>query len=374
MKYLKWKDDVVATINPDYSVDFIDEKSSALAIPDSKNLHWSAEKFERFLCDRIVSRQRRDIEKILFQCGLSIYNTFKLAEITKAVNAKDLFWITDNESELFSDAVSDAFENIFINKIDIADDNLNSPSGCNIKRYGVYNGSYGIYKRRFCPVSTDIESEVAVYKLAQRIGVPCCEAIQTDEDTVFSKFEYDFSKEYIVHFRWLFEDGERKSENEFENLMTKRPNYADDFCRMIFLDFLTKQEDRHLSNFAVKINSGTGIESFYPLYDNGRSLFCLDNEKSITGDWKAPAHYCTTFGGLGSYYDHVSDIFSANPDALSLIDLSLTDDEIFAIMKESGFEGIKLDGIVKWVSASIKCMFDLQQQIIQKNDFGMNMS
>ena len=370
MKFLKWKDDVIARINSDFSVDFIDEKSSLLANPDGQNAHWSAERFARFLDDRIISRQRRDIEKILFRCGLSSYDTFKIAERTKAINAKDLLWVTDNENDLFNDAITDVFESVFIKKVDSVGDSIDSPDGCNIKRYGVYDGNYGIYKNRIHPLSTDVESEVAVYKLGQRIGVPCCEAIQTDENTVFSKFEYNFSKEQIVHFRHLIEDGERTSNNELENLITKRPNYTNDFYRMIFLDYLTRQDDRHLSNFAIKINPETRVETFYPLYDNGRSLFYQDNEKNIANDWKDPITYCTTFGYTGSYYDHITDILTENPEALSLIDLSVTDDEIYAIMEDSGFNGSKLEGIVNWVSNSIKSLFDLQQQIIQTNDFG----
>lgn len=322
-----------------------------------------------FTFSRLVIK-RRDIEKILFRCGLSSYDTFKIAERTKAINAKDLLWVTDNENDLFRDAISDVFESVFIKKVDSIGDSIDSPGGCNIKRYGVYEGNYGIYKNRLHPLSTDVESEVAVYKLGQRIGVPCCEAVQTDENTVFSKFEYNFSKEQIVHFRHLFEDGERTNDNELENLVEKRPNYRDEFYKMIFLDYLTRQDDRHLSNFAVKINPETRIETFYPLYDNGRSLFYQDNEKNITNDWKAPTTYCTTFGYVGTYYDHITDILTENPEALSLIDLSLSDDEIYGIMKVSGFNGLKLEGIVNWVSNSIKSLFELQQQITQTNNFG----
>ena len=358
MKFLKWKDNVIAKINPDFSVDFIDESISSPALPNIRNAHWSAEEFARFLDDRIVSRQRRDIEKILFRCGLSSYNTFKIAERTKAVNAKDLLWVADNENDLFSDAITDVFESIFIKKVDSIGESVDSPDGCNVKRYGVYNGNYGIYKNRLHPLSTDVESEVAVYKLAKRLGVPCCEAIQTDENTVFSKFEYDFSKEQIVHFRRLFEDGERTDSNELANLINKRPGYKNDFSRMIFLDFITRQDDRHTSNFAVKINHETKCESFYPLYDNGRSLFYQDNDKTIANDWKDPITYCTTFGAVGTYYDYVADILTENPDALSLLDLSITDDEIYSVMKASGFTGAKLEGIVKWVSGSIKCLLE----------------
>ena len=371
MKYLKWKDDVIAKINSDFSVDFIDEKSALLVTPNNTSIHWSAERFAKFLDDRIISKQRRDIEKILFRCGLSCYDTFKIAEITKAINAKDLLWVSNGENDLFNDAITNVFENIFMKKVDSVGDSIDSPDGCNIKRYGVYNGNYGIYKNRLHPLSTDVESEVAVYKLAKRIGVPCCEAVQTDENTVFSKFQYNFSTEQIVHFRQLFKDGERKSENELENLITKRPEYENDFYKMVFLDFLTLQDDRHLSNFAIKINHQTKTESFYPLYDNGRSFFYQDADKTILTAWKDPVSFSTTFGVVGTYYDHITDILSKNPDALSLIDLTISDDEIYKIIKDSGFNEVKSEGIVNWISNGIKCLHELQQQIISSDGFGI---
>ena len=118
MKFLKWNDSVIGKINTDFSVDFIDNEASLLADPDSRNAHWSAERFVRFLDDRVISRQRRDIEKILFRLGLSSFDIFKIAERTNAINAKDLLWVTDDENALFSDAITDVFESVFIKKVD----------------------------------------------------------------------------------------------------------------------------------------------------------------------------------------------------------------------------------------------------------------
>ena len=379
MKYLKCQNKIIAKINNDYSVDFESKEAASYINPDQQDTHWTTADFAKYLNERIVSSQRRDIEKILFRCGLSSYNTFKIAEKTKAINAKDLIWIADNENEKFEDAVTDVFESIFIKKVDMVGNSINSPEGCNIKRYGVYNGRYGIYKERLHPLATDVESEVAVYNLAKRLGIPCCKAVQTDENTVFSEFEYGFAKEQIVHFGRLFEDGERKSENGRDNLIAKRPQYKNEFYKMIFLDFLTLQDDRHLSNFAIKVNSAARKESFYPLYDNGRSLFYQDNEKTIREAYKNPEMYCTTFGAVGSYYDHVADILQSDPQALSLIDLSISDDEIYNIMKESGFDGVKLEGIVNWVSSGIKCLQDLSmnhnqaEEIKDSDNHGLNM-
>lgn len=376
VKYLKWKDDVIAEIHSDYSVDFLSEQGALLTNPDSSVTHWTKGQFKAFLDDRIVSSQRRDIEKILFQCGLNTYNTFRIAEITKAINARDLLWIADNADDSFADAVTDVFESVFIKKIDMIGDSINTPDGCNIKRYGVYNNKYGIYKNRLHPLSTDVESEVAVYKLAKRLGVPCCRAVQTDENTIFSEFEYDFAAEQIIHFRRLFETDGKRSGNELTNLLSKRPVFKNDFYKMIFLDFLTLQDDRHLSNFAIKINSATRQESFYPLYDNGRSLFYQDTEEMIEKACQNSAEYCTTFGTEDSYYDHITDILSAEPEAIGLIDLSVTEEELYQIMKESRLKGKKLDGTVKWVSNGIKCIqdlaIDLKQRMSNDGMFGIS--
>ena len=76
-----------------------------------------------------------------------------------------------------------------------------------------------------------------------------------------------------------------------------------------------------------------------------------------------PQIYCTTFGAEGSYYDHITDILKREPDALQLVNLDLSNDEIYSIIKKSGFDGVKLDCITKWISGGIVCMKDLSMQM-----------
>jgi len=158
-----------------------------------------------------------------------------------------------------------------------------------------------------------------IYLLAQKLGVSCCPAYHIDKDTVFSVFLYDYSKEYILHFRRLF-DGAR-SDNEYQNLISVRPQYKDDIARMIMLDFITRQDDRHLSNIAIKISGQS--ESFYPLYDNGRSLFYEDTEEMVAQAVADPASYATSFGYSGTYYDYVKEIAKEREDLAGLINLCL---------------------------------------------------
>lgn len=351
LRYLKWDDAVIGTITPTYEVSFrAPEYNEIVALYTRGETNWPAERFTEFLAERVVSRDRRDIEKILFRCGLSHYDVRQIAEITRGIHPKDLLWIANTQTETLDSVMTDVFESVFLQRIDLQGDSLDTPEGYNIKRYGVMDGHYGIYKQRINPLVTDVESEIAVYLLAKRMGIPCCPAIRADKNTVFSVFLYDFSKEYIVHFRRLFEGA--RSDNEYQNLVNVRPQYKDDIARMILMDFITRQDDRHLSNIAIKMSGKQ--ESFYPLYDNGRSLFYEDTEEMVQNAVADVAGYATSFGYSGTYWDYVQEIAACNPRFAELIDLSVTRDEIAAILKEAGFTGYRFDGALTWIWKAIE--------------------
>ena len=242
------------------------------------------------------------------------------------------------------------FQSVFLQKIDLVGDSVDTPEGYNIKRYGCYNGKYGIFKQRISPLVTDVESEVAVYELGKLLGVPCCPAYKVNDDTVFSEFLYDFSKEYIVHFRRLF-DGPR-GDNEYNNLIEVRPQFRDDIIRMLILDFITRQDDRHLSNIAIKISADG--ERFYPLYDNGRSLFYEDTPETVEKACKDIEGYSTNFGMSGTYLDHLKDIAAEGINLPSLVNLEISDGEISAILKNAGFRDYRLAGAEKWIRNTIE--------------------
>jgi len=348
--YLKWDNDIIGTIDSKNIVIFSEPAyNDVVSLYTRGQKSWTPEQFSEFLSERVVSRDRRDIEKILFRCGLSYYDVLRIAEITRGIHPKDLLWIAHDKNEKLEHIMTDVFQSVFRQRIDLIGDSIDTPEGYNIKRYGVYNGQYGIYKQRINPLVTDVESEVAVYLLANKLGIPCCPAYRIDNDTVFSAFLYDFSKEYIVHFRRLF-DGSR-SENEYQNLIDVRPQYKDDIARMILLDFITRQDDRHLSNIAIKMSGKE--KSFYPLYDNGRSLFYEDTEEMVKKAVANPAAHATSFGYSGTYWDYVQEI-AKEQDVSDLIKLDVSEDEIKDILKEAGFKGYRLYGALGWIMKALK--------------------
>ncbi len=364
--YLKWENSVIGLIDGAYSVAFTEpEYNEVVALYTRGERRWTKERFSEFLEERVVSRDRRDIERILFRLGMSEYDVFRIAAVTRGIHPKDLLWIARDRDETLESAMTDVFESVFHQRIDLTGDSVDTPEGYNIKRYGVYGGHYGIYKKRISPLAADVESEIAVYLLAQKLGVPCCPAYRTDQDTMFSVFMYDFSTEYIVHFRRLF-DGPR-SDNEYRNLLAVRPQYRDEIERMILLDFITRQDDRHLSNIAIKLSGGVapasrlekpsavhGGESFYALYDNGRSLFYEDTEETVHKAVQDPSAYATSFGYSGTYWDYVREIAVRRNDIKSLVNLEITEREIYEILTEAGFGGYRLDGAAQWIMRTIE--------------------
>ena len=347
--YLKWENDVIGVIYEDLSVQFISpEYNRVVSLYTGGKAKWSSAEFLRFLEDRIVSRSRRDIERILFRCGLMEYTPMAIALKTRAIHAGDLLWVTMSPDESMADAVTEVFQSIFHHRIDLAGDTLDTPEGVNIKRYGVFNGQYGIYKKRLSPLLTDAESEIAVPVLAERLGVPCCRAYRAGRDEIFSVFEYDFSREYIVHMRYILRN---RTENLFSDLLTARSQYSEDIAHILVLDFVTRQEDRHLSNLAVKLSGDT--ESLYPLYDNGRSLFYEDTEETVREAVENIPLYASTFGSSGTCWDHLVDLSEMGMDFGSMMNLYLSDEEIREILESSGFTGYRLEGATLWIARAL---------------------
>ncbi|MCL2810133.1 MAG: hypothetical protein FWD24_08760, partial [Treponema sp.] len=102
---------------------------------------------------------------------------------------------------------------------------------------------------------------------------------------------------------------------------------------------------------AIKI-SATG-ESFYPLYDNGRSLFYEDTEEMVSRAVSDPCAYATSFGYSGTYWDYVQEIKKERGKIDDLVNLNINADEIRNILQESGFSGYRLNGALEWILKSI---------------------
>jgi excisionase family DNA binding protein len=157
LRWLKWENEIIGTIDEANAVRFNEpEYNEVVSIYTNGVKSWSPEQFAEFLSERVVSRDRRDIERILFRCGLSHYDVLRIAEITRGIHPKYLLWVANAENERLDTIITTVFDSVFHQRIDMVGDSIDTPEGYNIKRYGVYNGQYGIYKQRISPLTTDI--------------------------------------------------------------------------------------------------------------------------------------------------------------------------------------------------------------------------
>jgi len=350
--YLKWENETIGIIDEDSHEVALTCPSLNLAVQSifQGKTHLSVCEWKSFLEDRIVSDGRRDINKILYHCGLNYYDPFRIARYTRALNLKDKCWIAYQQDEEYEAVFHSVFNEKLLSHQSSNKIYVNSPNGQHIKKYGQYHGKLGIFKERINAFSTDVQSEVAVYLLAQKMGISCCPATQFDEKTVFSEFLYDFRKESIIHFRNLF-PVEYSSKTLVENFLTIRPQYETELFQMVLIDFITHQDDRHLSNFAIKISGNT--ESFYPLYDNGNSLFYLDPEDLVQEKCSDPILYCNTLGPIGTQWDALTDLLAKNPRLINTVNLDINDTEISAILKEANFKDYRHDGAKEWIRKTL---------------------
>lgn len=348
--YLKWADQEVGTIYDHASVVFTHPNLNPIvSVITQNNASWSRYEYTEFLADRVISKDRRDIEKLLFRLGLIEYDIIKIAELTYAINPKDLFWIAPNREMILRDAIKGTFKDIFRQSLNEKGSMVYSPDGQNVKNYATSNGYFGINKKRLNNLMTDAESEVGVYKLGQLLGVAICPAWFVDKDTIFSQFVYDFSQEYLVHARRYFKDGERTGDM-YHDLVMKFPNFKKEINKMCLLDFITRQDDRHLSNIAI-VTKGSQ-DRMYPLYDNGRSLFFDETKEIVEQAVMDIESYSTTFGEIGTYYDVVQDIAKAEPIG-NLINLNVSEKDILQALKDSGFKDYRLEGGLKWITGAL---------------------
>jgi hypothetical protein len=188
--------------------------------------------------------------------GLSHYDVLHIAAITRGIHPKDSLWIAESKDEKLDTVITNAFDSVFHQKIDLVGDSIDTPD------------------------------------------------------------------------------------------------------RMILLDFITRQDDRHLSNIAIKMSGKS--ESFYPLYDNDRSLFYEDTEETVAQSVANPVNFATSFGYSGTYYDVVCEIAKERRGLKGLVNLDIAENEISDILIEAGFKGYRLDGALQWIWKTI--------QIIQKLD------
>lgn len=134
---------------------------------------------------------------------------------------------------------------------------------------GVARKFFALYKGHPCIVKfskrsdgMDLRNEVVYKEVCDKVGVRCCRVRLSEyngKPCIISLYEYNPVKDVYCSFRQV---GRSVSEIYSGLSMVEK----DMFNRMMVVDYVLLQQDRHLSNIAL-LNGG-----MYPLFDNGECL------------------------------------------------------------------------------------------------------
>lgn len=135
----------------------------------------------------------------------------------------------------------------------------NSSQGIAKKFFGLYKNKYSIVKFSKISSSEDLDNEILYKNLADILKVPCCKVYKSvyyNKPCCISNFEYDIGVDYFQSFK-----STNKRLEEILNRLDKKSKQ--DLDKILLLDYLVNQQDRHLSNIALC------NDRIYPAFDNG---------------------------------------------------------------------------------------------------------
>lgn len=134
-------------------------------------------------------------------------------------------------------------------------------------------------------------SEVISSEIINKFNIDCAKnklskiVLPNINEEVLVSISEDFVKdnEEIMSIRSIL--GNVSRENLYDKVVALIPNLKIDIDRMIVMDFLINNIDRHLRNFSIINEEENGVK-FAPLYDHGLSLYADIQDYELEQDDK----------------------------------------------------------------------------------------
>ena len=269
-------------------------------------------KADRFLLNewwrnRSIPDTRQGIKDALY--ALEINNTQVLPLRSYGLSLSDSYWILPESSNInwydlnfFENAFSeDVGDVLFGQERNIGTFDFNSPDnttdGYLKKRWKIINGKRCLIKGGSNPFRQQPFNEVIASKIMDRLGIDHVPySIIWEDGEPYSVCEDFVTRDTELISAWRIMQTQKKDNSSsvyrhFVNCCKSlgAPDVVPALDRMIVLDYIIANEDRHLNNFGLLRNAET-LEwlGFAPIYDSGSSLGYnsllsqIHTEKNIT--------------------------------------------------------------------------------------------
>ncbi len=263
------------------------EKADICLMPPGTQV--TPESLMNWLKSRIIPKNREFVASFLAKNGLAHNDIKGILMVSKGLSLNDSYWIVENDDEKFEDY--NLYEHDFVKILSLiaytgyGDSKVrgfsSSPefttNGMLRKGWRRLNGRILLFKGGTSgaantgnePYSEYYASLIAKkmelkhvdYSLAKWKGSLCstCELFT------------DIDHSYVPMFRFVESN---KLRNVAEYIRSLGDDYYNEFVDMLIFDALICNEDRHLGNFGLIVDSKTNKPvSFAPIFDNGMSLF-----------------------------------------------------------------------------------------------------
>ena len=241
--------------------------------------------------DRSIPASRSGIREALET--LDVTSTKMLLVRCYGLSLSDQYWIYPENSNLTWDQIN-FFENPFSDdmgdvlfgtqkKADGFDFSSpdNTSDGCLKKRWKILNGKRCLIKGGSNPFRQQPFNEVIAAGIMERLGIDHIPyTVMWKEDAHYSVCE-DFvtaDTELVSAWRIMQTQKKENSTSVYQHFVNcckvlGAPNVVPSLDRMIILDYIIANEDRHLNNFGLLRNAET-LEwlGFAPIFDSGSSL------------------------------------------------------------------------------------------------------
>ena len=271
----KWQDDTLEIINEELLPLYFRYSHDVFKWIKSRAINGKRPN-SRLLKKALRMKDKDDISTVLAVNAATITDNYWIKPINSDLTYADVRFDNDFCANLAINGTYDEFNRVANRK------NLKTPELTNIgsfeKCWKLRKGQWWMHKKAN---HDEMFSELFIYKLGSELGFKMAE-YERGNGVIKTK---DFTNNALVNFEPAFNilGDDEDYIKTVEMLKSICPDAIGDYIKMLFLDTICANPDRHTFNFGVLRNADSGeILGLAPNFDNNMALISRGYPKNIT--------------------------------------------------------------------------------------------
>ena len=291
--YLMHKDKMVAKFNlyknkPFEFIDIYDENELPIGLRG--NIHFASNNLMAWHSRRCIPNGRLNIKEI--EQALENYGSIDEVSLSSfGLSLNDTYWYKPENSELSWDTINfrDNEFNESLFELETIDKILNPNMSPDFRTNGALNKMWIISDGRPCLIkSGDIDgitnnsgilaaNEIVASQIATLLGLDAVEYLKLnlngfETNYCISECFINYDEDFVTG-NDLLDQFNSKDSNKLYKFIGEKCGFNDELDKMIVLDVLLHNQDRHEDNYGIILDANTGdIKRFAPIFDTGNCL------------------------------------------------------------------------------------------------------